>query len=161
VKRRRRRMNRIFAPKFAAWERNVDRWRSDGSDWLQQNKGCIDRPRRPLLMFLFSSGAALVGVRLRPWDGTAGVGSHFVGALTLDAAVHPRFRRGLPACARRDARAQEGQNGQGCNRAGDHCLRVSHWRGGTATASGLTLKARGLWRGSSDLTQTFRLASCL
>ena len=113
-------MNGVFAPKCAAGEWNVDRWRRDWSDRLQQNKGRIDRPRRPLLMFLFSSGAALVGFRLRPRERTAGIGSQFVWALTLDAAVHSGFGCRLPACARRDAGAQEGQHDEGGNRAGDH-----------------------------------------
>ena len=57
-------MDAIFAPKCAAWEGNVDRRRCNDINRLRQNKGRIDRLRRPLLMLLFSSRAALVGFRL-------------------------------------------------------------------------------------------------
>jgi hypothetical protein len=113
-------MNGIVAPNGAARGGNVHRDGWQAVNRLRQNEGRIDRLRSSLLMLAFSSGAALVGLCLRPLGGTTGVGGELVWALTLGAAVLSGLGRRLPACAGRDAGAQEGEDDQGGNCAGEH-----------------------------------------
>lgn len=139
-----RRMDRNEFRNGAIRKGHVARERGHTVNGLREHKGHVDRLGRPLLTLLFRGRAAPVRICLRHVARVtarmAGTGSQFAWALTLGTAVFTGLGRRLPAGARRDASAKEGDNREGGNPASDHQqITVSHRTSGTSNTSSVCI----------------------